>query len=137
MTTTIPKQTEELRIITTPPTVADAQLLTQMAIADAASGAVKGYLLLQQFDNPPTLAQLRRKHPVDSEEYHLVIQFLVSCERTGTFVKHGLLSEALVMDLYDVKGAWRLSEKVIKGSRKESGEPRLGENFELLASRAS
>jgi len=137
MTTTIPQQTDEIRIITTPPTVADAQLLTQMAIADAACGAVRGYLLLQQFDNPPTLAQLRRKHPVDSEEYHHVLQFLISCERVGTFVKNGVLNEALVNDLYDVKGAWRVCEKVVKGSRKEAGEPRLGENFELLASRAT
>ena len=34
-------------------------------------------------------------------------------------------------------GAWQRSAKICKGMRKEAGEPRIMENFELLASRVT
>src|SRR3954471_21186380 len=137
MTTTLqPQQTDEIQIVTTPPTMAEAQLIVQMATNDAINGAHKGYGLLQQFETPATLGQLRKKHPMDTEAYHFVMAFLGSCEMTATFVKQGLLSEELVNDLYWVAGAWRVSEKVCKGLRREAGEPRIYENFEALAGRA-
>ena len=139
MTMTVPPQqtTDEIQIIRTPPTIAEAQLLVQMATNDAVSGADRGYGVLRTFETPPTLGQLRKKHPVGSEQHHQVMGFLASCEMTATFVKQGLLSEELVNDLYWVRGAWQVSEKLCKGMRREAGEPRLYENFELLASRAT
>src|SRR4029079_13702038 len=61
MTTTIPQQADELRIVRTPPTVADAQLIVQMQMAGAVSGANRGYGVIRGFDTPPTLGQLRKK----------------------------------------------------------------------------
>ena len=137
MTTTIPQQqTDELRIVRTPPTVADAQLIVQMQTANALSGADRGYGVIARFETPPTLGQLRKKCPPGSDEYRYVMQVLGACETTGTFVKHGLLNEDLVNDLYAVAPAWKLTEKICKGMRRESGEPRMYENFERLASRA-
>jgi hypothetical protein len=63
--------------------------------------------------------------------------FLMSCETTSTFVRQGILSEALVNDLYSVGSAYRQMEKVIKGLRRENGEPRILENTEWLAKRAT
>src|SRR4051794_6120504 len=138
MTTTIPQQqTDELQVVRTPPTIAEAQLIVQMATNDAISGADRGFGLLNQFENPPTLSQLRRKYPIDSDDSRHVMGFLASCEMTATFVKQGLLSEDLVNDLFWVAGAWRVSEKICKALRKESGEPRLYENYERIAARAS
>jgi hypothetical protein len=138
MTTTLqPQQTDEIQIVRTPPTMAEAQLIVQMATTDAITGANRGYGLLNQFETPPTLGQLRKKFPIESDEYRYVMSFLASCETTATFVKQGLLSEDLVNDLYWVAGAWRVSEKVCKGIRKESGEPRMYENFELAVARAT
>ena len=138
MTTTIPQQTtDELRIVRTPPTVADAQLIVQMQAADAVSGADRGYAVLARFDAPPTLGQLRKKCPVDTDEYRYVMRFIAACETMATFVKHDLLSEDLVNDLYAVRPVWTLAEKVCKGIRRESGEPRMYENFEALAARAT
>jgi hypothetical protein len=135
MTITIPAQADDLRIVGGP-TIADAQLLVAMQHVDAINGAHDGWRLLQSFDTPPTLAQMRKRYAAGSEENGRIMAFLGSCEMLGTFVKQGLLNAGLVHDLFWVAGAWRISEKVCKGMRKESGEPRLYENFELLASRA-
>jgi Domain of unknown function (DUF4760) len=138
MTTTVrPQQTDEIQIVTTPPTTAEAQLIVQMATTDAISGANRGFGLLNQFEAPPTLGQLRKKFPIAADEYRYVMAFLASCETTATFVKHGLLSEELINDLYWVAGAWQASEKICKGLRREASEPRLYENFELIATRAT
>ena len=140
MTMTVSPQqhaADEIQIITKPPSMAEAQLIVQMATNDAITGANQGYAVLRNFEVPPTLGQLRKKYPVDSETYGHVMAFLGSCEMTATFVKQGLLSEELVNDLYWVSGAWRVAGKLCKGLRKEGGEARLYENFELLASRAT
>ena len=133
MTVTIPSQTDTLEIIERAPTTADAQLILQIMQVDAASGANQGWRLLMNFDTPPTLSQLRRRHPRETAEYGQINAFLASCETIGTFVKHGLLHRGLVDDTWWVAGAWRVSEKICKGLRKEAGEPRLFENFEALA----
>jgi hypothetical protein len=134
MTIRIPEQTEELRI--TPPATADAQLIVAMQHVDAISGAHSGYHYLASFEAPPTLTQLRKRYPVDSQEYRCIMAFLGSCETLATFVKQGLLHEGLVRDLYWVEGVWARAEKVCKGLRKEVGQPRLFENYELLANGA-
>lgn len=135
MTLTVPAQAEEIRIVGGP-TIAEAQLVVAMQQVDAASGAMAGWELLQSFETPPTLVQLRKRHPRDTGEYRCICAFLGSCETLATFVKQGLLTASLVHDLYWVAGAWHQAEKVCKGLRKEAGEPRLYENFEFLASTA-
>lgn len=139
MTTTIPTQAraahQEIQILRTPPTLADAQLILQHQLVDAVSGAHAGYAALAGFEAPPTLGQLRKRHPAGSTEYGQVMAFLSSCETMATFVRQGLLSEALVLDLYAMSGAWRMAERAVKGMRREYGEPRLYEHFEWLAGR--
>jgi uncharacterized protein DUF4760 len=138
MTATAPAQTtDELRIVSTPPTPTDAQIIVQLIQYNAACGADAGWDVLQSFERPPTLAQLLKKHPRGTAEQRQVSAFIGSCEVVGTFVKQGVLNEALVQDLFWVAGAWTKAEKICKGLRKEAGEPRLYENFEALASRAT
>jgi hypothetical protein len=138
MTMTVSPQhaTDEIQIIRTPPTIAEAQLIVQMQMSDAISGADRGHAVLRSFETPPTLGQLRKKYPRGSDEHRYVMHYLGSCETTATFVKQGILSEELVNDLYAVKSVWQVAEKACKGVRRESGEPRMFENFEWLASRA-
>ena len=129
---------DDLRIVTTPPSATDAQLILQLAQVNAVTGADDGWHLLHTgFETPPTRSQLIRKHPVESLEYRQIQAFLRSCETLGTFVRQGILNEALVHDLFWVAGAWRMSEKLCKAMRKEAGEPKLMENFEWLATRAT
>jgi hypothetical protein len=118
-------------------TIADAQLIVQLLAVAVAGGADRGSEILFAYPTPPTLAQLRADHPRLGEEYQQVTGFLSQCETIGTFVKQGLLNEGLVNDLYWVSGAWKVSEQICRDMREESGEPRIFENFEWLASRAS
>jgi hypothetical protein len=117
--------------------VEDAQLILQQQIVMAMSGANQGYDLLWAFETPPTLAQLRKRHPRESGEYQQVMAFLVACETTATFVRQGILNEGLVNDLYDIASGYGRIEKIIKGIRRETGQPRIGENSEWLAKRAT
>jgi hypothetical protein len=144
MTTTIPDQTlsahtaaDEVQIIQTPPSMEDAQLIVQLQMTAAMTGAFRGFDLLQLFEKPPTLTQALKRYPRGSEEQGQISAFLGLCETTATFVRQGLLNEALVNDLYAVAYAWSWVEKIAKGHRKESGEPRMFENAEWLAKRAA
>ncbi|MBV9291363.1 MAG: DUF4760 domain-containing protein [Frankiales bacterium] len=135
-TTAMPEiSTDEIQIVRTPPTVNDAQLILQHQAVDAANGANAGFGILRQFESPPTMSQLRKKHPIGSDGWGQVMAFLGSNETTATFVRQGILNEALVHDLYWVAGAWASAEKICKALRREAGEPRLYENFEWLAKR--
>lgn len=143
MTDTIASETtqanaaDDLRIVTTPPSAADAQLILQLMQVDGTTGANEGWYLLLAFETPPTRSQLLRKHPMESAEFRQIQAFLRSCETLATFVRQGILNEALVHDLFWVAGAWAKAEKLCKAMRKEAGEPRLMENFEWLARRAT
>jgi hypothetical protein len=54
-------------------------------------------------------------------------------ETLATLVKHGILDEALVLDLWWVPGTWaRVGPAAIR-ERERIGEPRLYENYEALA----
>jgi len=137
MTVTVPAQTDELRVVTTPPTTIDAQLILQLMQVSAATGADEGWQLLNTFETPPTRSQLERKYPRDSEAYRRITAFLAHNETMATFVRQGILSETLVNDVFWVKGGLAKAEKICKAARKETGEPRIMENFEWLASRAT
>src|SRR5437764_13443049 len=107
MTETIPAQsmftrpTDDPRIVTTPPWTAAAQLILQLTHVNAINGADEGWHLLHHsFETPPTRSQLLRKYPLESAEYRQIQAFLRSCETLGTFVRQGILNEALVNDLF-------------------------------------
>ena len=135
---TLTRPTDDLQIVTTPPSTADAQLIIQLMQVNAATGANDGWhLLLHGFETPPTRSQLLRKYPRESLEYRQIQAFLAGCETMATFVRQGILNEALVHDVFWIAGAWRQSEKICKAMRKEAGEPRIMENFEWLAARAT
>jgi hypothetical protein len=135
---TLPRPTDDpLRIVTTPPSTADAALILQFMQVQATTGANDGWHLLHAFEAPPTRSQLLRKHPRDSLEFRQIQAFLASCETLATFVRQGIVNEALVNDVFWIAGAWGMSEKLCKAMRKETGEPRIMENFEWLARRAN
>lgn len=129
-------RTDEAPTLKTGATIADAQLVVQILANGTAAGADRGYELLRSHPSPPTLDQLREAHPRLGDDYRQVMAFLGECEMIATFVKQGLLDDALVQDLFWVSGGWAASAEVCRGLREESGEPRLYENFEWLAARA-
>jgi hypothetical protein len=141
MTATIPDQAttgaDEIQIVRTPPSMADAQLVVQLNMMGAMTGAFRGMDLLETFDKPPTLAQLKKRHPRGSQEFQHVTAFIDLGETIGTFVRQDILNETLVNDLYAIGYGWSMVEKIAKGIRRETGEPRMYENVEWLAKRAT
>ena len=129
-------QTDTGPTLSTGATIADAQLIVQILANGSAEGANRGFEILRASSSPLTLAQLRDTHPRLGDEYRQVMAFLEECETIATFVKQGILNEALVQDLFWVAGGWAASAEICRGLRDEAGEPRLYENFEWLASRS-
>jgi hypothetical protein len=56
-------------------------------------------------------------------------------ETLGTMTKNHLISEQLILDWIWVAGLWDRVGPAARKAREQSGEPRLYENFETLASR--
>jgi hypothetical protein len=58
-------------------------------------------------------------------------------ETVATMVKHDLFPEALVLDWIWIEGLWSRVAPAVSRARAQHGEPRLYENLEALAARAS
>lgn len=56
-------------------------------------------------------------------------------ETVGTLVKRGALDGGFVRDVWWIEGMWPLVQPHVMVARQESGEPRLYENFEALATK--
>jgi hypothetical protein len=104
----------------------DAQLLVQLAQWGATMGlntAVTA-ILDDGFDPAATTHQ--------DPNVRIVCNF---CETVGTLVKNNLLDRELVLDWMWVAGLWERIAPSVQRDREKFGEPRLGENFEALATR--
>ena len=108
-----------------PPTHEDAQLMLQLAQWGTALGIEEATAeVFAESFNPQTTASM---------ESAAVRNLLMFCESIGTLTKHDLLSVQLVTDWLWIEGLWaRLGPAALK-LRERFGEPRLYENFEVLA----
>ena len=108
-----------------PPTNEDAQLMLQLAQWGTALGIedASAEIFSDSFD----------PQSADPMASAAVRKLLMYAESIGTLVKHDLLSAQLVDDWLWIDGLWaRLGPSALK-LREHHGEPRLFENFELLA----
>lgn len=102
----------------------DANLMMQLITWGQQSGLLDSMRAIFQDDFDV------EKAPDDDEH---VSRILFYFEVTGTFVKQGVLNAGLVYDMWTVAALWKKVEPVALRGREQSGEPRLWENFELLA----
>lgn len=70
----------------------------------------------------------------DNESVRKVLNF---GETVGSLVKHKVLDWDLISDLFWIDGMWRQVEAHAKYQRERTGEHRLYEHFEALASRSA
>jgi hypothetical protein len=111
------------------PTREDAQLIVQIAQWGTSLGLEDAVPTVFAGDFDPDSATL------ESDE--AVRKILLYGESIGTLTKHDLLSRELVADWLWVSGLWsRVGPAAVK-AREKFGEPRLYENFELLAKATS
>ena len=85
----------------------------------------------------PTWAEFQRLVPAGSERRALFERHLTSFEEAADLIRTGKMSEDLFFDAwYEMPGAWTKAKPYVIGMRVESGNPRLYQGFEWLASRA-
>ena len=86
----------------------------------------------------PALEEFRNRYPQGSKEAQMFERFTSKFELAGVLIEYGFLDENLYFDRYGaVQTEWESTKSVVYGIRKEWNEPRLRENFELLAIRGS
>jgi hypothetical protein len=103
----------------------DAQLIVQLAQWGATIGLQDAVAALLDDAFDPASASTGDPH------VRTVLNF---GETIGTLVKNDLLNRELVHDWLWIGGLWERVAPAVRQARERFGEPRLGENFEALAS---
>ena len=116
------------------PTKEDADLLLRyFAIMRSDEDFKKAVHWFWEEFNEKTYRAFKRKYPARSEGYR---NFTIVCsywEILSTLVNNDVLNEDLVFDMFILP--WERAEPIVYGLRKDWKEPRLYENFEVLAKR--
>ena len=73
------------------------------------------------------------QYPRGSKEYGNATKVCGWFESIGTLYKQNLLNGELLFDWLTIKLPWSRLSGFAKGVRNEAGEPRLYENFEMMA----
>jgi len=118
------------------PTREDAALMLQFA--QWANGAVqnKAYPYVWGDDFIADFDEFTQKHSRGSKENGYISQLLSVYETLGTLYKLGLFNEELLFEWQAIYPIWDRLESHALGRRKESGDPRIMENFEFMAKKA-
>jgi len=102
----------------------DATLLVQILQWGSTIGLGEAFAHIYSDDFEPDTADMR------NPQVRTVLSFY---EVVGTFVKQGLLDRGLVHDLWALEMSWKRVGVAALKAREHSGEPRLFENYEMLA----
>ncbi|HQU26286.1 MAG TPA: DUF4760 domain-containing protein [Acidimicrobiales bacterium] len=105
----------------------DGQMLLGLLSFGVSLGAMEAARTVFDDSFDPETASL------DNDDVGKVLMFN---ETLGTFVKQGLVDASLVYDMWWVEGIWKRVGPYARRLRESAGEPRLYENFELLAANA-
>lgn len=103
----------------------DARLLVQLAQWGATMGTNEAVSALFDEGFDPQTASSQ------DANVRVVLNF---GETVGTLVKNDLLDRELVLDWIWVAALWERVGPAVQRDREKYGQPRLGENFEALAS---
>jgi Domain of unknown function (DUF4760) len=89
---------------------------------------------LHQNEIPSTIEEFENKYPQGGREFQLFERFTLKFELAGLLIEYGFLDEDLYYDRYGgLQAEWERAKPIIYGIRKQWNEPRIRENFELLA----
>lgn len=115
------------------PTESDGAMLLRCASlhAEMRLGMIQGWLWSDDFE--PDHMAFRNRFPAGSERSAQIHELIGWYETVGTLWKNGLISSTLLFDWLAVSLAWDKLGGICRGERDEAGEPRLYENFEMMA----
>lgn len=116
------------------PTKEDAELFLRLFATMRSDEDFKNAMrwFYEEFDEKSYEA-FKKKYPRRSEGNRNFNTYIGYWEVISTLVANDLLSEDLVFDMFLVP--WNKAEPIVHGMRKDMKEPRLYENFEVLAKR--
>ena len=120
------------------PTKEDAQLLLQleqMLLMEPNQRALHWFWRIFFPRKISDITKIREIYPNNSEGSMYLDRLSAFWESAGALVNNDLLNERLFFDRFLVKPYWEALKVVIFADREETKEPRIGENFELLAKR--
>ena len=115
------------------PTHQDAMLMLQLAQLNMTSGVQEAANWLWSDEFIPDYSEFVKKYPPGSEGDLKATKVCGYFETVGTLYKHGLFNEDLLFDWLAVSVVWGKIKGYALGTRRDSGEPRLNENFEAMA----
>jgi hypothetical protein len=110
-------------------------LLVEIMNGDVAQQALEGMELLWTYEMAPSFEAFITDYSRTTDEYRNMIAVLTLFERIGTFVRHDVLNEVLVLNMLWAIGAWERCENIVRDLRSQRDNERLFENFEWLARR--
>ncbi len=115
------------------PTYQDAEIMLQVSQWGTAMGLQTALNWVWSDKFKKDYAAFRKKHPPGSKGFRRATTVLGWFETIGTLYKNGLFNGDLLFDWLLITGPWERMQGIARGLRKESGSPRLYENFEALA----
>ena len=115
------------------PTYKDATLMLQIAQWESMLGVPEAMNWLWSDEYISDYAEFVKKYPRGSDGYLKASKVCNVFETIGTLFKNGLFNKELLFDWMAVGMVWNRIKGFAIGIRKEAGEPRLYENFEMMA----
>lgn len=116
------------------PTREDAALMLQVAQLGALRGVHTASNWVWSDKFMPDYGEFIKKYPRGSEGYGAARLVATHYETIGTLWKQKLIHQDLLFDWLLVTGIWERMKGFVLGERREAGEPKLGENFQKMAS---
>jgi hypothetical protein len=120
-------------VVTTTATREDASTMLQLARLAAEMKVGAGMDVLWHDDFPTDPHKIDERFPIGSKGRRYLDALCVWYETVGTLVKNGLFDRDLCNDWVAVTVVWDRIRPLALGERAKVGDPRLWQNFELLA----
>ena len=119
------------------PDASDAQVMIALYEAQAAQKIteVMGYIWSDDFPMDFKAFRERFDRGSNSTEEQDIHRILAYFETIGTLYRNNLISEDLLFDWLAVDMVWGRVKGFVGGIRRETGSPRMFENFEYMARR--
>ena len=115
------------------PTYDDAALMVRLAQWGSVSGGDEAGSWMWSDEFTPDYAEFVKKFPAGSEGFAKAFKILQWFETVGTLYKHGLFNEELLFDWLAVDLVWERIKGLVLGTREETGDAKMFENFEAMA----
>jgi hypothetical protein len=115
------------------PNYQEGAIMLQAAQWGASLGIREATNWMRSSEYIPDYDEFVKKYPRGTPEYLNITKICGFFETLGALYKHKLISDGLLFDWLAVSSVWEQVKDFTMGVRKQTGNPRLYENFEVMA----